>query len=322
MIAGKRLNRYLHNYCVMRNISFYLTHPKKTLFYIFITFSHFLPDRLHLKLLYRFEMGKNLDLDNPQTFCEKLQWLKLYNRKAEYTTMVDKLAVKKYVTDKIGSQYVIPVLGVWERPEDIDFESLPERFVLKTTNGGGGEGVYICKDKRMIDKREAIRMMSHSMKADIYKARVEWAYKNVPKRIFAEQYMEDKPDVADLPDYKWYCFNGSPTFCQVIKDRSSKETIDFFDTDWNHQEFVGLNPNVTHAQVLPERPAHLETQIHIAKELSKDIPFSRIDLYEINNKVYFGEITLYPASGIGKFRPEQYDQILGQLLVLPEDKHC
>ena len=301
----------------MKPIYYYLKHPKDTFFYACMFFVQLLPERLHLKIEYLLKMGKKLNLDNPQTFCEKLQWLKLYNRKPEYTKMVDKLAVKKFVSDKIGDEYVIPVLGVWDKPEEIDFDSLPERFVLKTSHGGGSVGIFICKDKKQLDKQKAIKLMRRAMKQNIYRQSLEWPYKNVSKKIFAEQFMEDKPDVADLPDFKWYCFNGDPKYCQVIKDRKSNETIDFFDTDWNHQEFIGLNPNVTHAKVLPERPVHLETQIHIAKELSKDIPFSRIDLYEIGDKTYFGEITLYPASGMGKFRPEQYDIILGQMLVLP-----
>ena len=301
----------------MKSLNYYLQHPKETLLYTFMSFAHLLPEKTHLKIEYWLKVGKKLNLDNPQTFCEKIQWLKLYNRKPEYTMMVDKLAVKKYVADRIGDEYVIPVLGVWEKPEDIDFESLPERFVLKTSHGGGGGGVIICKEKRTLDKQKVVDTMRRAMKQDIYKVNLEWPYKNVPKKIFAEQFIEDKFNVTGLPDYKWYCFGGEPKFCQVIKDRKTNETIDFFDTNWNHQEFIGLNPNVNHAKALPQRPVNLETQIQIARELSKNMPFSRIDLYAIGEKLYFGEITLYPASGMGKFRPEQYNMILGQMLVLP-----
>ncbi len=306
----------------MRSIAYYARHPYETLLYTFNIISFLLPDKIHLLIEYRLKMGKKLNLEDPHSFCEKIQWLKLYNRKIEYSKLVDKLTVKQFVADTIGNKYVIPTLGVWDKVEDIDFDQLPNRFVLKTSHGGGSVGVLICKDKEKLDKQKAIKSMRRAMKQNIYKTCLEWPYKNIPKKIFAEQYMEDNPDVPDLPDYKWYCFNGEPMFCQVIQDRKTKETIDFFDTEWKHQEFIGLNPNVDNAIVLPERPAGIETMLSIARKLSKDIPFARVDLYVINNNIYFGEITLYPASGMGRFRPEQYDQILGQLLVLPTEKHC
>ncbi len=300
----------------MQPFSFYLSHPRTTLLYIFNTFSYLLPDRLHLRIEFWLKKGKRLHLNNPQTFCEKIQWLKLYNRKPEYTMMVDKLAVKTYVAEKIGREYVIPVLGVWDKPEDIDFASLPEQFVLKTSHGGGSNGVFICKDKHIMNKMKVVSKMRKAMRLNIYKRNLEWPYKNVQKKIFAEQYMEDPTGTSDLLDYKWYCFNGEPKYCQVIKDRKTKETIDFFDTEWRHQEFIGLNPNVEYAIDTPAPPSKLDEQIRIARKLSKDIPFSRIDLYEINGEIFFGEITFYPASGMGGFRPEKYDEILGQMLVL------
>lgn len=301
----------------MRPIVEFIKNPNELTQALLRHLGTWLPDSVYLKWMFRLKMGKRLNLKNPQTFCEKLQWLKLYNRQPEYTMMVDKLKVKQYVADRIGDEYVIPVLGVWDKPEDIDFDLLPNRFVLKTSHGGGGVGIFICKDKNTIDCKKAIETMRESMKQDIYKTSVEWPYKNVPKRIFAEQYMEERPDVKDLPVYKWYCFNGEPKYCQVIIDGHTKETIDFFDADWNHQEFVGLNPTADKSIVFPERPINLETHLHIARELSKSMPFSRIDLYEIKEKTYFGEITLYPVSGLGMFSPDQYNEILGAMLKLP-----
>ena len=281
-------------------------------------------DKMYLKLLFRLKMRYKLNLKNPKTFSEKLQWLKLYNRKPEYTKMVDKYAVKEYVASILGKEYVIPTLGIWKTPEDIEWDKLPNQFVLKTTHGGGSSGVVICKDKAFFDKKKAIVKLQHSMKQDIYSALREWPYKNVPRRVIAEQYVEPGPNKNDLSDYKWYCFNGEPKFCQIIQDRSSNETIDFFDTKWKHQEFVGLNPvsgpALGHAAIVPECPVNLETQIHIARELSKGIPFSRIDLYETAGHTFFGEITFYPASGFGVFTPNQYNEIIGQMLVLPDDK--
>jgi hypothetical protein len=270
-------------------------------------------------MLYRRIFNKKLDLENPKTFNEKLQWMKLYDRRPEYTMMVDKYAVKKYVADKIGEEYVIPTLGVWEKTEDIDWDKLPNKFVLKCTHDSGG--LVICREKSNLDIEAAIKKLNASLKRDYYKAGREWPYKNVPRRIIAEKFIEVNPLVKDLPDYKWYCFNGEPIYCQVIQDRSSDETIDFFDKDWNHQDFVGMNPAAKPAKEEPQRPKNLDVQIRIARELSKDIPYARIDLYEIDGKTWFGEITLYPSSGTtGNFTPEQYNNILGELIKLPEEK--
>lgn len=275
-----------------------------------------LPDKVYLKCLFRLKTGKRLNLKNPQTFSEKLQWLKLYNRKPEYTQMVDKYAVKDYVAKIIGNEYVIPTLGVWDKPEDIEWDKLPNQFVLKTTHGGGSTGVVICKDKTVFDKQKAIEKLNVSLKRDIYRLFREWPYKNVPKRVIAEQYIAPATNVKDLPDYKWYCFDGEPVYCQVIQERSTNETIDFFNTEWKRQEFIGLNPAAAPAAVTPTRPADLATQIHIARELSKGIPFSRIDLYSVDSRQFFGEITFYPMSGFGSFSPDNYNVILGQMISL------
>lgn len=279
-----------------------------------------IPDRLFLQIVFYLRMGRRLHLRNPKTFNEKLQWLKLYNRRPEYTRMVDKLAVKDYVAALIGSEHIIPTLGVWERAEDIAWDKLPDRFVLKTTHGGGSGGVVICKDKASFDRMAAINKLNRSLGSDIYESFREWPYKDVPRCIIAEEYIDPSPKIKDLPDYMWYCFAGVPRYCQVIQDRSSEETIDFFDTEWNHQEFVGLNPSASPAAKQPHRPVNLELQIKIARELSKDIPFSRIDLYETGENTYFGEVTFYPASCFGTFRPEQYNDLLGQMLQLPGEK--
>lgn len=282
-------------------------------------FFAWLPDKLYLSLRYRFQMGHWIDWKNPKTFTEKIQWLKVYDRKPEYTTMVDKYAVKQYVADRIGDEYIIPTLGVWDRVEDIDWDFLPTRFVLKTTHGGGGGGVVICKDKATFDKQAAIAKLNDSLASDIYSGLREWPYKNVPKRIIAEKFMapEKNPVPADLPDYKFFCFNGEPKYCQVIRDRRSMEAIDFYDIEWNHQEFVGLNPNVSNGRVPVAKPERLDEMIEICKKLAKDISFVRVDLYVIDDKQYFGELTFYPASGIGSFRPEDWNEKLGEMIALP-----
>ena len=296
----------------------YLSHPRIVGIVLLEHFFFWLPDRIYLKCLFRLKTGKKLDLRNPKTFCEKLQWLKLYDRKPEYTKMVDKYAVKDYVEKIIGHEYIIQTLGVWDKPEDIDWDILPDQFVLKTTHGGGSTGVVICKDKTSFNRSKAVSKLNKSLKQDIYRTLKEWPYKNVPKRIIAEKYIDPTPDTKDLPDYKWYCFNGEPKFCQVIQNRTTHETIDFFDTEWRHQCFVGFNPfggiAFENADLQPKRPANLETQIHIAHELSKNLPYSRIDLFEIGPRIYFGEITFYPASGLGYFEPNQYNEVLGAML--------
>lgn len=278
------------------------------------------PDKLYLQLRFFFEKGRFLNLKYPRTFCEKMQWLKLYNRRPEYTMMVDKYAVKQYVADKIGEEYIIPTLGVWNSIDEIDWNILPNQFVLKTTHGGGGGGVVICKDMTIFDKLEARKQLRSSMKKNGYITQREWPYKNVPKRIIAEKYMTESHSQmkdGDLADYKFYCFNGEPTYCQVIRDRRTKETIDFYDMEWNHMPFVGLNPIVCNGDTPVAKPTKIDDMIEICRNLSKDIPFVRIDLYVIDEKIYFGEITFFPAAGMGKFKPEEWDEKLGNMIKLP-----
>ena len=299
--------------------TFLLTHPRSLWASIVFHTPRLWSDRYYLKVQFRAHMGYKLNLDNPKTFSEKLQWLKLFNRRPEYTMMVDKVKAKEYVASVLGDEYVIPTLGVWDDPEKIDFDALPERFVLKC-NHNSGLGMYICKDKSKMDVDKVKTELRKGLKQDYYLTNREWPYKDVPRRILAEQYIDPAPNVQDLPDYKWYCFGGEPKFCQVIQDRNTCETIDFYDTEWNHQEFIGLAPDVSNAKKLQDKPANLATHLRIARELSKGIPFSRIDLYETGERTYFGEVTFYPATGLGKFRPDQYNEMIGQMVKLPRVK--
>ena len=266
-------------------------------------------------------MGEKLDLNNPKTFTQKLQWLKLYNRKPEYTTMVDKYAVKEYVANIIGKEHIIPTLGVWNSANEIDWDALPNQFVLKTTHGGGGGGVVICKDKATFDRVATKEKLSKSLKSDIYWIFREWPYKNVTKQIIAEQYLSELSS-TDLIDYKFFCFNGNVLYCQVIKDRSTLETIDFFDTNWEHQDFIGLlNNDVIKKSKQPiSQPVNFSEMVSFAQKLSKGIPFVRVDFYNLAGKIYFGELTFFPASGLGKFEPKEWDVTLGNYLSLPAEK--
>lgn len=277
----------------------------------------FKDDEFYLKLIFLFELHKWPDLKNPKTFNEKLQWLKINYRKPEFTMMVDKLAVKEYVSNIIGQDYIIPTLLVWDDVGEVDFEKLPNQFVLKTTHGGGSCGVVICNDKKVFDIVKAKKKLSKAMRMDLYNIWREWPYKNVPKKIFAEKFMKDDSS-KELKDYKFFCFNGEPKLCQVISDRQIDERIDFFDMKWERiNGLVGLTPGVKNSSCYIPRPKSFDTMKIIATKLSQNIPFVRVDLYEINGHCYFGEITFYPASGMGYFRPYFWNEKIGSWLILP-----
>ena len=276
-----------------------------------------LPDSTFLKLKYRYRMGKRLNLKKPTTFNEKLQWLKLYDRKPEYTTMVDKYEVKKYVANKIGTEYVIPTLGIWDKFEDIDFDSLPNKFVLKCTHDSGG--LCICKDKSKFDIIKAKQKINKALKRNYYCLGREWPYKNVKPRIIAEQYMEDTK-TSELRDYKFFTFNGEAKILFIATDRQKKneETkFDFFDMEFNHLPFTNGHPN---AKILPQKPERFEEMRILAQKLSKDIPHLRVDFYEVDGKVYFGELTFYHWNGMVKFDPEEWDYKIGSWINLPSQK--
>lgn len=264
--------------------------------------------------MYRAETGKTLHLEKPQTFNEKLQWLKLYDRRPEYTTMVDKHLVKTYVAERIGEQYIIPTIGVWDAPDEIDFDSLPNRFVLKC-NHNSGLGMYICHDKSLMDIKEVKRGLKKGINQDYYLTSREWPYKNVQRKIIAEQYMEDTS--GGLIDYKVHCFNGEPKFILVCSDRFSSNglTEDFVTPDW--KRMAVKRPNIKISDVLMEKPAELDQILELAQKLSRNIPFVRVDFYIINHKVYFSEMTFFPASGLVPFEPEEWDNTFGSWLYLP-----
>lgn len=277
-------------------------------------------NKLYIKVMYCYKTGKYLNFKKPVTFCEKIQWLKLYNRNPQFTIMADKYAVKQFVAEKIGERYVVPTIGVWDRPSEINWDFLPNEFVLKSNCGGGNNGVVICTDKDSLNKDEAISKLEKSYKQSLYKVHREWPYKNIKRKIIAEELLKEYVNgerVNDLSDYKFYCFNGEPQYCQVIRGRSTKETIDFYDLDWKHMPFVGLNPKVYNGTTMVPKPSCLDEMLCICKKLCHNIPFLRIDLYLIQGKIYFGEITFFPSSGFGRFAPEEWDKKLGDLIQLP-----
>ena len=417
--------------------------------------TNLLPDELYLKLTYRVRVGQRLNLDNPTLFCEKIQWLKLHDHQERYIKLVDKVLAKEYVASIIGDQYIIPTIGVWDRFEDINFEALPEKFVLKCNHDSGS--VIICRDKASFDIEKARKKLNKRLQYDMYHWGREWPYKGVRRKILAETFLENNeaeeqpdsyvfdfdsfndnsirvrervsnkgkkitfvdtdwkkipyeryclldkvtsekpftddeliefsdslscilplseivflkvrghsiygeivlkngfqieeftpseqdkefgkwirlpsrgilfikgnivlhistPKSQDLTDYKFFCFNGEPRYCQIITDRTTNEKIDFYDMDWIHQPFVGLTPSVKNSGFEYTKPVGFDDMKRFAKQLCTGTALSRIDFYEVNSKLYFGEITLYPASGFGSFFPTKWNKIMGDLITLP-----
>ncbi len=281
----------------------------------FKKFLHILPDEWYIQLQYFHHFHRFANLKNPQTFNEKLQWLKLHDRNPLYTTLVDKYNVKKWVADKIGEQYIIPTLGVWEKAEDIDFDKLPNQFVLKVNHDSGG--LVICRDKSKLDKQAAIAKLARALKNNGYWYGREWPYKNVKPCIIAEQYMEDAA-THELRDYKFLCSNGQVKLLFTCSERfSGGLKVNFYDMDWKLLPFERKYPN---SKIAINKPIHFNEMIVLAEKLSSNIPFVRIDFYEINKQIYFGEFTFYPGSGLEPFNPTKWDKKIGDLLELPIKK--
>lgn len=298
----------------MFSTNYILRIPRLMLAVVWKYIGRLFSDLVYLKVAFRLHMGKRLNLTNPQTFSEKMQWLKLYDHNPEYTKMVDKYAAKEYVAERIGEEYIIPTIGVWDKTEDIDWNSLPKQFVLKCTHDSGG--LVICRDKDTLNRKAAEKKLNKCLKRDYYKIWREWPYKNVPHRIIAENYIEPDPEINDLPDYKFFCFNGEPKYCQVITGRNETMSIDFFDSEWNHQPFHEPH-NYPFAKQMPVKPAHFDLMINLARRLAENKSFSRIDFYQVRDQVLFGEITFYPTTGMGGFDPEEYDMAFGKMIQLP-----
>ena len=275
----------------------------------------FIDPEKYIKTLFYQRTGYPLNLDNPRTYNEKLQWLKLYWHNPILTTLVDKYAVKDFVKERIGEQYVIPTIGVWERASDIDWDKLPNQFVLKCTHDSGG--LVICKDKSQLDKLRAVKKLTKSMANNYYYFGYEWPYKNVVPRIIAEPYLED-PETKELRDYKFFCFNGVVKALFIATDRNKEGVdvkFDFFDEEFNHLPFKQGHEN---ASILPAKPHCFEEMKVLATTLSKGFPHVRVDFYEVDGHVYFGEMTFFHHGGWTKFDPEKWDEVFGSWLTLPE----
>lgn len=293
-----------------------IRHPRLILAFLLAHFGGWLSDERYLRWMFRLRLKKRLDLANPQTFNEKLQWLKLYDRNPRYIRMVDKAAVKAYIAETIGEQYLIPTLGVYDSVDEIDFDALPNQFVLKCTHDSGG--VVICTDKSTFDREAALKKFRKLIKRRYYWQSREWPYKHIPQRIIAEQYMIDESGY-ELKDYKFFCFNGEAKVLKVDFDRFTEHRANYLDCEGNLLPFgeVVCPPDFNKRLTLPPR---FDKMISIAERLSQKIPFVRVDLYNINGSIYFGEITFYPASGWGPFTPDSWDYRLGEWITLPSTK--
>ena len=297
----------------MKKVIDYIINPYKILLFLDNRTFLKLKDELYLKWMFKKYLNLELDLKNPLRFNEKLQWLKINDRNALYTTLVDKYAVKTYIKNRIGAEYIIPTINVYEKFEDIDFESLPNKFVIKCTHDSGGN--IICKDKSKLDIKKAKKKINDCLKRNYFKFGREWPYKDVDKKIIIEEYMEDSK-TKELRDYKFFCFNGEVKFFKIDFDRFinhranyyniKKELLYFGEADY----LPDYNKNI-------EFPENIDKMIELANVLTADIPFVRVDFYDVDGKIYFGEMTFFPASGFGRFEPDEWDEKIGNMLDLP-----
>ena len=292
-----------------------LKQPRKLLYYTTVKLVDLLPDSTYLKLIFYARLGYRLNLKSPKTFNEKIQWLKLYDKHPEYTRMVDKVDAKEYVASIIGQEYIIPTFGVWDSIQDIDWEKLPQQFVVKSTNDSGG--VVVCKDKSLFNVDKAVEKLQRTGNRDYTKINKEYPYHNVSHRYIAEQYLEDESGF-ELKDYKIFCFNGVPKFLFVATGRQQNDTrFDFFDCEFNHLPVTNGHPN---ADIQPTKPQNFEEMLEIASRLSQGIPHVRVDLYNVKGRIYFGELTFFHWSGIVPFEPIEWDYKFGEYIKLPKNR--
>lgn len=277
--------------------------------------TYILSDKSFIKKLYKERMGKEINLSNPKTFCEKQNWLKLYDRKPIYTVMVDKYLAREFVAERIGEEYLVPLLGVWDNADEIDFSELPDKFVLKCNHNSD---VTICTDKSKLDIEETKKKLNEQLKIDYYTHKREWPYKNVPRKIICEKYMENNDNTESL-EYKVLCFGGTPKYVIVISGRFSarETTMDTYDMDWKYTNLI--NGDCPLSGDVFEKPICFNEIREISKKLSKNTPFLRVDFNFWNKKLYFGEMTFFDAAGFEKYKPDEWDLKLGDLIKLPKN---
>lgn len=270
-------------------------------------------DRTYLKFNYYLRVGKVLNLDNPSTFNEKLQWLKINDRNPNYTRMVDKVSAKEYVKERIGEEYIIPNIGVYDDFNSIDFKELPKRFVIKCTHNSGG--VVVVNDKTQINIPELRNNFKRMLKKNFFYNGREWPYKNITPRIIIEENIQDGNSSIQINDYKIMCFNGKARCAFVCSNRNSRSglCVNFYDMEWNPMPFERHYPR---NPIEIRKPLNFDKMVELSEKLAKDIPFVRVDFYEKQGKLYFGELTFYPGGGVEEFTPDSWDYVLGSWLNL------
>ena len=280
--------------------------------------AHLVPDKLYLKCMYKRFMGEKLNLKNPVGFNEKLQWLKLYDRRPEYPELVDKVSAKQYIAKKLGSEYVIPTVGVYDSADEIPFDKLPDRFVMKCTHDSGS--TVLCRDKNALDIEQTKQKLTKMVNRPFYWYGREWPYKSVKKRIIIERALFDKNGNGPI-DYKFFCFDGKMRFVQVDFGRFVDRRSNYYGRDLKimqfHKQTCPYDPNIEF-----EKPAHFDRMIEIAEKLSEGIPFLRVDLYCVEDRIYFGEMTFFPGSGCLRLVSDQYDaeKYVGDMIKLPKKR--
>jgi hypothetical protein len=302
---------------LLKKILGLIIEPRKIIFHLNARgFLNWMTDDIHIRIMYRLQLGKKLNLKNPTTFNEKLQWFKLHDRNPEYIKMVDKYAVREYIKNTIGEEHLIPLIGVYDNFDEINFDELPNKFVLKTTHDSGG--VVICTDKSKLNLKQAKKKINKSLKRNYYWHAREWPYKNVKPRIVCEKFMLDESG-TELKDYKFMCFNGEAKCSFVCLNRNSPKglNVDFYDMDWKPMPFERKYPN---SGTMILKPKTFDKMVEFAERIAQDKTFVRVDFYEINGYLYFGEITFYPGSGFEKFEPDLWDKILGSWIKIPDIK--
>lgn len=274
----------------------------------------FIPDSVLLRLEYKMKIGKKLNLKNPTTFNEKLQWLKLHDRKPIYTQMADKYGVREFVSQKIGYKYLVPIYGVWDSVDEVPFDELPDKFVMKCTHDSGS--VVLCTDKNKFDYEDAKKKLNKRLTKNAFWWAREWPYRNIKPRVIVEEYLKDW-DNEYLPVYKVFCFDGVPKLIQQIQnDKQEDETVDYFDTEWQRQNIKQRFPNSENPM---PRPKQLTKMLDLARTISQGVPFLRVDFYVVNEEIIFSECTFYTDAGYSIFEPEEWDVTLGEWLKIDEN---
>lgn len=286
-------------------------------FYAKLRYTYFkmLTDKSFIQKYYFKHIGQEVDLINPIEYSEKLQWLKLNWYDSYAIKCADKYEVRSIISQKVGSKYLNELYAVYNSVDEIDISKLPKSFVLKATHSSGYN--FVCENKNLVDWQMKFKELKKWLNHNYFWETREWVYKDIKPRIICEKYLSESEEVTSLTDYKIYCFNGEPMYCQVIRDRGSGGTIDFFDKEWNHMEFTGLQ-RLPHSSEKIEKPKKYKEMLEISKTLSKDFPFVRVDFYYVNEEIFFGELTFFPRSGFGTFDPPEWNARIGNLLQLPD----